>query len=513
MNNQAITENGAVSLASTFDDRLNLFFKTTREMGVLPSKDVEEGQESNATLYGMIDKSWEVNPLDTIKTLFNWRDCRGGKGDHRGFIVAMTYIEGKHGPWFYDNMEIIPEYGSWLDLVKLWHFVTPNGKDVILNFLVKKLKDDNDILTIQGNKGDISLLAKWFPSENSKWDRYMGVKNGRFVMNFCKKLFCVKRVESSHIKTLRKTYITPLRTHLHLVESKMCAKMFTDIKYDTVPSVAMKNYKKAFQRNDTEGFTKYLEQVRSGEKKINAGQVYPHDLVGEYLTKMAPLDPVIEEQWKVIKAKVQATGAFDKSICVCDVSGSMAGTPMEVAIALGLLGLFENKVITFSDNPQLHHVPEGSLHSQVKNLSQMSWGMSTNFEKVMDLILGLSYRNKEDAIKRILIFSDMQFNVAMSSPHIHTCPTSTHFQMLNEKFKKAGLEMPQIVFWNLRGETGDFPVTCDEKGVIMMSGYSPSLLNSIIDGDDITPLSMFLKVIRAPRYDKIVAPTSLPLAP
>lgn len=522
-NNIAYTANGAVSLASTQDARLNLFFKAVRDLGVLPiakaksakeaiakkkegdSSDCEEdssgeGGESNQQLYQLIDNAWDVDPLDTMKILFNWRDCRGGKGDYRGFIASMAYIEGKHSTWFYENMKVIPEYGSWLDLVKLWHFA--NGKDKIMAFIVEKLNSDLGHLSSGDVKkmGDISLLAKWLPSENSLWDRYTGDKKARFIIHLCKQLFGVKKVESKHIKSLRKTIVSPLREHLKIVESKMCAKEFDEINYEAVPSVAMNIYKKAFKRNDEDRFTKYLEQVKSGEKKINAGQVYPHDLVREYLTKGGYTDPVVEEQWKVVKAKAQETGAFKGSICVCDVSGSMSGTPMEVAVALGLLGLYENKVITFSEIPQLHHIPDGSLYEQVRNISKMSWGMSTNFERVMDLILGLSCRQKGDEIKRVFVFSDMQFNMAFQNA------SGTHFQILSEKFKQAGQEMPQIIFWNLRGETKDFPVSCDEKGVIMLSGYSPSLLASIIDGGDISPLDMCLKVIRAPRYDLVKPP-------
>ncbi|MBA0600036.1 hypothetical protein Gorai_006235, partial [Gossypium raimondii] len=52
-------------------------------------------------------------------------------------------------------------------------------------------------------------------------------------------------------------------------------------------------------------------------------------------------------------------------IAVCDVSGSMFGIPMDVAVALELLVSelseepWKGKVITFSANPQLHLVKGG----------------------------------------------------------------------------------------------------------------------------------------------------------
>jgi hypothetical protein len=281
----------------------------------------------------------------------------------------------------------------------------------------------------------------------------------------------------------------------------MCDKEFDQIEYSSVPSVAMNKYKKAFRRNDKERFQEFLTKVANGETKINASQVYPHDLVRQYLTATKE-DPVIEAQWKVIKEKAQQTGAFNDSIVVCDVSGSMEGTPMEVAIALGLLGLFENTLITFSEEPTLHRVPEGSLYEQVKNVRHMKWGYNTNFERVMDLVLGLCFRDPSKAIKRIYIFSDMQFDAAMGGRNL-----DTHFVNVQKRFAAADLEMPQIVFWNLRGETKDFPVSFDQKGVVLMAGYSPSLLNSLLDGEDITPLSIVQNIISSPRYDLVKAPT------
>ena len=499
MENQTTTTNGAVAFASTLDPRLDLFFKTTRDVGVIPGKDTKKCCNNepmdNQILFDMIDKSWEVDPLHTMKILFNWRDCRGGKGDHRGFLIAMTHIIDFHSDTFLKNIQNIPEFGSWLDLVKLWHFTSSSiGKKFIMNHIIEEL--ENDVLSLQSDTKKISLLGKWLPSENSKWDRYYPDKE-RFVLELCKSLFTVNKVESDHIKKYRQKCLVPLRKHLQIVESKMCAKEFDTIKYECVPSVAMSKYRKAFMKRDSERFNEYLELVRSGEKKINSSQVYPHDLVRQYLSRSQDIDPVIEEQWKAIKETVRSTGAFDRSICVCDVSGSMDGTPMEVAIALGLLGLYENKVITFSEDPKLHHIPDGSLYDQVRNMSTMSWGMNTNLERTMDLILGLSCRDKENAIKRIYVFSDMQFDSAFKNPG------KSHFQILKEKFESSGVEMPQIVFWNLSSGTNNFPVTCDERGVVMLSGYSPALLSTIIDGVDISPMTMLLKIINNPRYDCI----------
>lgn len=465
------TENGAPSLATTSDDRLNLFFKTVRNL------------EDDA-LYDLLQKSWTVHPLDTIKILYNWRDCRGGKGDHRGFIVAMAYIEKVYPEWFFKNFRLIPEYGSWLDLVKLWHVVSSDAKKQIMNYIVETLEIDIE-------SENVSLLAKWLPSENSKWDRYT---EDRFILSLCKTLFDIEKVTGDHIKMLRKHYLVPLRAKINIVETKMCKKSYEEIQYEHVPSVAMNRYKNAFRRNDFDRFNEYMKQVTSGKTKINASQVYPHDLVRQYMNGQEE-DPVIEAQWKEIKAK---TKAFENSIVVCDVSGSMEGTPMEVAIALGLLGLCDNKLITFSESPKLHDVPNGSLYEQINSVSNMQWGGNTDFEKVIDLVFDMICRGHE--IKKIFVFSDMQFDMAFKNAE------KTHFEMMRVLFEESNIPLPTIIFWNLRADTNDFPVTSNENGVILLSGYSPSLLKSLLDDEEITPLNMMFHIIHSERYDAITSP-------
>ena len=43
--------------------------------------------------------------LDTMKIIFNGRDCRGGKGDRTPFIKAMQHISQKYPELFYNNLD------------------------------------------------------------------------------------------------------------------------------------------------------------------------------------------------------------------------------------------------------------------------------------------------------------------------------------------------------------------------------------------------------------------------
>lgn len=60
--------------------------------------------------------------------------------------------------------------------------------------------------------------------------------------------------------------------------------------------------------------------------------------------------------------EVTKMGSFKDSLVLSDVSSSMAGLPMEVSIALGLIistvtkAPFTNQIITFSEKPLFHEV-------------------------------------------------------------------------------------------------------------------------------------------------------------
>lgn len=499
---ETTTENGAISLSSTNDSRVNLFFKTTRheKKNIFNYDDSEEDSELEVVypennINNLIDESWINYPLDTMKILYNWRDCRAGKGDRNGFFSSLSYIYSKYPEWILQNIRVLPEYGRFLDLIELYNMIDDSNLEKhILTIFVEQI--DEDFQNLEKGKS-ISLAAKWIPRENSKWDR-----NKRFYLNFCKEYRNKKNVTTKDLKYIRKEIIGPLKKYLKLVETLIVEKRYDEINYSTVPSIAMKNYRKLFMKYDNKRFCEYLANVEKGEQKINSNQLYPHDIIKSYVNNK-DIDIVLEEQWKVIKNKVHESKAFNNSLCIVDVSGSMSGTPLEVAIALGLLSLNEtnnHNVITFHSEPEFVNfsTEKNNLLKQIKKIKKMAWGMNTNIERVFDLIFGMSIGGK--IIEKLFIFSDMQFDVATTQTY------ETHHEKLKKKFEKANLKIPTIIYWNLRTDTKDFPVKCNENGVILMSGYSPSLLTTIMQGDDINPLSVVLSIINSDRYNLIQSP-------
>lgn len=494
------TEKGAVSLPTTqpldaserVGGRLNLFFKAVRGLG-------------ETDLHRLLAEAWTESPLDTLRIVCQTRDCRGGKGERLLFRQMMQWVARQDPASVACNMHLIPLYGRWDDVL----FV-PGGVD----FMARQLQKDQKALKERPD-ANITLAAKWAPTERHALD-----KKHKLVARLVQALFPEAPATATSSRTLyRKMYLSPLRAHLNVVERVMCAREWDTIDYSHVPSRAMKNYRHAFERHDEVRFGEWKTALARDDKttddgrvvKVNADQVFPHELVKVYLNQTSP-DTVVEEQWKALQAKLAQLGTLDRSVCVCDVSSSMDGEPMLVSIALGLLissvtaEPFRNQIITFETTPRFHHVQGDTLAARVACLKGAPWGGTTNLQAVFDRILERAKRFRvadRDMPKRLYIFSDMQFDVACGEN------THTNFEALDAKFRQAGYTRPQIVFWNLRGNTPDeFPVTANEHGVSMLSGFSTSLLKSLLDGADLTPWGVLRKILDQPRYSAITHATS-----
>ena len=55
--------------------------------------------------------------------------------------------------------------------------------------------------------------------------------------------------------------------------------------------------------------------------------------------------------------------------------------------------------------------------------------------------------------------------------------------------------MPNLVFWNVRANGGNTPVTKDERGTFLISGYSPSVLKYLFSGIAMTPFDIMIETL------------------
>jgi hypothetical protein len=342
-------------------------------------------------------------------------------------------------------------------------------------------------------KNGNGLAAKWMPRPN--------VNNRE------------KKRQASALRKFLKltpsTYRKMLAELSSTVEQLMCANEFDKINYSHVPSKAMSDYMRAFGKRDGERFTSFIESVKKGDVKINAGAVYPYDIVKNL--KYGSSDGA-DVQWDALPNYLENNN--EQFLPVVDVSGSMecpAGnnpnvTCMDVAISLGLYiserneGAFKDSFITFSNRPSLQ-VLKGSLSERYKQLSRADWCMSTNIEKVFTTILNSAVSNnvpQSEMPTMVLILSDMEFNQGTSGNWNKSAQ-----EIFESKFAEAGYKMPKIVYWNIQSRNNNFPVQFNKEGVGLVSGFSPSLLTSVLSGKDLTPFSMMMEVIGSERYSVV----------
>ncbi len=462
--NVTFTENGAISNRSTLSNILDFYFHVSARRG-----------QDNTNLFA---KAYSEDKTLALKAAFNMRDIRAGKGERNSFKQVLVYLYENDKPTFEKIVELVPFYGRWTDILPFVDNV------VVRNAVVAQLRTDR-------NSKNPSLLAKWMPSQNASSKETIALAN-KWI-----------KVLSMTPREYRKM-LTELRKKLVLVETLMSAGEFGKINYEHVPSRASMLLRKAFSKRDAERYVAYLEAVKKGDKKINASTLYPHELVAKYLQyRYGSVDETVEAQWKALPNYCE-DGENQNAITVVDVSSSMSGLPMQIAIALGLyiaertVGAFHDYFITFSQHPTLERVVGNSLCEKVKNLSQADWGGNTNLQKVVDLILNTAVHNKvsqDEMPKKLYIVSDMQFDSAMGR--------YSNFDAMKRKYAAAGYEFPVIVFWNVDSRHDETPATADDRGAFLVSGYSPTAFKDTINAKATNPMELMLEVLNGDRYAAI----------
>ena len=80
----------------------------------------------------------------------------------------------------------------------------------------------------------------------------------------------------------------------------------------------------------------------------------------------------------------------------------------------------------------------------------------------------------------------------------------TAMQSIRRQYNESGFDLPNIVFWNLNARLGNVPVRFDEQGTALVSGFSPTIMKSLLsDAENFTPESIMLTTINGPRYERI----------
>ncbi len=471
--NDTVTLNGAKSNKSTLNKCLDLFGK----IGACRN-DVKQAQRLFAFAYA-------ENPETATRILFWARDIRGGQGEREVFRNLFKYLVEENGEIGAKLVSLVPAYGRWDDLLVLEN---TSAWDNVLGAIQSQLNIDR--LNYASGQA-VSLLAKWLPSINasSKDSKRLG------------------RKIAEHLGLSEREYrkvLSNLRTHIRIVEQAMCSKEWSAIDYSKLPSRAAFMYRKAFAKQDATRYADYLSAVEKGEAKINAATLYPYEIVEQYLYKGARNDKTIDLQWEALPNYME--GKEFNGLVVADVSGSMNGRPMSVSISLAMYiaerntaEVWKNKFLTFSAQPELQSIVGSTIGKRIDNLSRAAWQMNTDLMAVFKTVLDAGMKNDvpaEDMPQKLIIVSDMQFDQCCSSNK------RTNFEQIQKLYRKAGYEMPQLVFWNVNSY-GDVPIKAHDTGTCLVSGCSPSILKSVLTDSVLTPVDTMNDTVYAERYDAV----------
>ena len=481
LNNESITENGAIGYQTTGKELLDLNFAVASLRSMTDEEVVRHFM-----------RAFNEDKLSAMVWLFYARDIRGGLGERRLFRTILSSLDSK---FVVPIISLIPEYGRYDDM---WCLLDNNSTANVVYKIVRE-QLSQDLKDMQENKS-ISLLAKWLPSINTS-----SAKTKEYGKKLCKALHMSER---EYRKTLSK-----LRKYLDVVEVKMSANNWSEINYEAVPSRANLIYEYAFLRNDEKRRREYLLALKEGETKINSSVLFPHDIVDKYMWKREE-NPTLEALWKALPNTVNDC---DSTIVVADGSGSMGSridpssstTALDVANALAiyfserLTVQFKNKYITISESPKFVDFSDcNSLFSKINRALDYDECSNTNIEAVFDLILKTAIRynmRQDDLPKNILIISDMEFDACAMDNNGRRGKKKKLFEVISQKYEEAGYKLPRLVFWNVNSRTKTIPLTENDCGVALVSGFSANIAKMVMSSE-LDPFKCLLEVLNSSRY-------------
>jgi len=470
MNTTALTDNGALTNYSSKDYLVDAFFLVGASRN-MPIKDKVQ----------LFENALAQDPGMAIRLLFWSRDIRGGIGERSFFRQVFTHLAKTKPDSIKNLVKLIPEYGRWDDLLVLF--------DTQLE--TKALETIKD-----GIMAENGLCAKWMPRKG---------------------LHAIKL--RNYLNLSPKQYRKLLVRLSNTVETKMCANEWDKIEFGHVPSVAHARYRKAFKRHDEERYVAYLEDVKSGKNKVNAKAIYPHDILRGMISYngMNHINEVVKNsvvtQWDALPNYLE-DNTSGTILPIVDISGSMwfnstSGNvyPGDIAVSLGVYvaerneGPFKDQLISFSETPRMFSLTGDVINKVNQVLNGKNMGYSTNLEKTFQTLLDVAVKNKlseDDMPKSLLIFSDMEFNEATMHGYGRE---QTNFESIEELYRTHGYTRPNIIFWNLNGRMGNVPVTFDQNGTALVSGFSPVLMKNLLSGKGYDPRDIVNDVLMNERYD------------
>lgn len=500
------------------------------------------------SIIGCVDVSGG-DMADLCVLCFQTRDIRGGKGERDLFYVFFEELY-KHQPLVAGLLvPHIPTYGCWRDMWELAVNV-PALAPTIYAHTKTVFEQDVEFMN-KGECGKMSLLAKWLPREGSA--TWPGLAE-----QLCAAIYGPR----TKTKVYRQQ-VSALNRALKTVEVHMCGGTWSSIVPSAVPGRNLKLHMKAFLNVDKNGeprstiedrvscrahFLEFIEGLKSGKTQAKGAHVvYPHEVVEQMLKhrhsvyRMMEADErneidILQGIWDSIRTEAEkSAAAFKKMVPLCDFSGSMDGRPKLVSLALGILiseinhAAFRDHILTFDSVPTWHSFKEranlfsfkgrANLFDKLKSVHDMGQGLSTDFYKACRLIIDKMVAGRVPIGEEptdLIVLTDMGWDEASRSrDQYNKSPAwKPQVQRIRDEFREAGQALypgtagwtvPRIIVWNLRAEFKDFQAKAADDGVLVVSGWSPSVLKALQTGtiEHMSPLAGLRAILDDVRYEPV----------
>jgi len=499
------------------------------DTGSIVEKEIARGQLS--ILYKMIGYT---------------RDIINGKGEYTlSYMMVHTWYK------FYPELALfalkcfftldnkhLHQYGSWKDFKYFCDYCKENGHNIdshLIKYAISLINEQikKDYSNLDSNLNDISLAAKWAPREKSSFSWLYEALSTQYFSEILATANTEDRQRKAILKcnTKYRKILSALNRKIDTTQIKQCEKVWQTIDFNNVTSVTLLKQKKAFLNikkngevrylNDNdriicaENFNSHIQKAVKGDIEMKGKRICMGDFTKQaiellYRGNQNEKD-LLNSQWRDNSSQNEALG---KMIAMVDVSGSMDGDPMNVAIALGIRiaekSLLGKRIMTFSSKPTWVNLEQyDNFISQVEVIEKAEWGFNTNFYAALDLILSaiieskMSHEDVQDLV--LVILSDMQMDDGDSSNK------QTLYEIMKAKYEMVGIRVngkpykpPHILFWNLRSTIG-FPTLSTQPNTSMISGYNPLILNSFYNEgltalEACTPWSILVKSLENERY-------------
>jgi hypothetical protein len=422
------TENGAKTYSTSFDSCVDLFF----QIGAIRGQGAARAETLFRTAY-------KQNPDLATKIALWARDVRGGAGERQVFRDLLKLLEKTDMDRLARILPLVPEIGRYDDL---FVFETATAKDMAFAIFGNGLVDPSKA----------GLAAKWAPRET-------GAK---------KKL---ARELMAYFELSPKNYRRLITTLSNTVEQQMSARLWDDIEFQKVPSVAAARYAKAFRRHQPDRYNEFVQKAVKGEVKINASALFPYDV-----TKSTVDAETQNALWNQLPDYVPAGKSF---IPMIDLSQSMSSS-------------------TIAGQPSWISIPDtDSVRDKVRAVKAGQVAYDTNLNAAFEAILSVALRKgvpQEDLPDALIVLSDMEFNSTQNARSV------TNVDAAKRLYEANGYRLPTIVWWNLQSRNGVTPVRADASGMVLVSGLSPSVTTAVLGGEA-TPVAIMLKAVDIARYE------------